>query len=142
MIRGAVALLEPIKVSTKIFEAEKHPTINYVVERLFVHQEELDGFIKSSSNCQYGIGFARSLKKNLNLRFPDCGTEVIENRLANFLDPRLKGVHLQMFKKYNDTKDDALWFAKELSLISDEGTETLTVVPAPTPSGRVWPKLW
>ena len=41
---------------------------------------------------RYGIGFARCLQTNLEVRFPNKGMDVLERRAANFLDPRFKGV--------------------------------------------------
>ena len=43
----------------------------------------------------------------------------MENRIANFLHPRLKGVHLHKFNKYEETKDDIEELARELELTGD-----------------------
>ena len=51
------------------------------------------------------MGFARKLLKNVNNRFPDCGTMVEERCVANLLDPTLKGVHLVAANKFQSTKE-------------------------------------
>ena len=94
LLEGAVKLLKPFLVSTKILEAEKTPTINLVIEQIMKLQSGLDAFICRVENCQHGITFARCLLKNLKIRFPDGGSRKFERRAANFLDPRLKGIHL------------------------------------------------
>ena len=99
LLKVAITVLEPLKITTKVFEAEKEPTINKVVERYYFHQEDIDECIKNKKNCNHGIGFAKVLKRNLELRVPDCGTDILENRIANFLDPRLKSIHLMNFEK-------------------------------------------
>ena len=106
-------------MTTQIFEAEKTPTINRVIERYHVHQEELGEFIRNKKNCQYGVGFARALKRNLEKRVPDCGSEIMENRIANLLDPCTKGVHLRLFDKFEVTKEDALEVAKTLGVVNE-----------------------
>ena len=77
-----------------MLEAEKTPTINLVVERIFTLKSHLNKFIGDRENCRYGVGFARELLKRLNERFPNCGMDVFERRAANYLDPRYKGLHL------------------------------------------------
>ena len=55
----------------------------------------IDEFISNPSNSRYGVGFARELKKQIKVRFPDKGTENKLNRLANYLAPQFKGIHLE-----------------------------------------------
>ena len=104
LLEGAVTLLEPFKVATKMFEAEKTPTINLVIERIFTLKSKLTKFIADRANCRFGVGFARELLSRLEQRFPNYGTEVFERRAANYLDPRYKGLHLQTAGLLDETK--------------------------------------
>ena len=65
----------------------------------------LEQFIKKKSNCNYGITFGRELQKNLDKRFPNGGTNIMENCVANYLDPHHKGIHLIKFRQMEETKD-------------------------------------
>ena len=106
LIEGAVRLLKPFLVATKMLEAEKTPTINLVIERVVTLEDGLRKFIDDENNCQYGITFARALLKNLQKRFPDKGADRFERRVANYLDPRFKGIHLSVIGVLEQTKAD------------------------------------
>ena len=106
LLEGAVKVLKPFKIATKVLEAESKPTINLVIEQIFKLKTGLELFINIPENCQYGVTFARSLLSNLEKRFPECGTQIFERRVANFIDPRLKGVHLSKLNLLAKTKDD------------------------------------
>ena len=95
LIEGAVEILQPFR--------EKVPTINTVTERLFTMTTYLKDFIKNKNKCRYGITFARTLLTCTEERFPDCGTESIENSAANFLSPHYKGIHLTLFNRFDST---------------------------------------
>lgn len=57
----------------------------------------LNDFIGRPGNCQYGITFARALKKRLFERFPSLGMTMFEKSVANFLDPHYMGQHLAAY---------------------------------------------
>ena len=59
--------LKHIKDTNKALEGEKEPTINRVLERLFINHELLDNFISDPKNCRerYGVSFAKTLKIDL-----------------------------------------------------------------------------
>ena len=94
LIEGAVTLLKPVKDTVKAFEAEKEPTMHRVIERLYTMHCIIDEFIVSPENNKYGVGFARELKKQLEKRFPKNGSENKWRRIANYLAPQHKGMHL------------------------------------------------
>ena len=75
-------------------------TSNTVVEPLFIIRSNLTNFIANQGNSITGKKFAKELVKNLDKRFQDCGTCIEENSFANYLDPKLKGVHLKQFGKF------------------------------------------
>ena len=87
LLLGAVTVLKPFLVATKVLEAEKVPTINSSIEQIYTLHEHLHGFVSNPSNCNYGITFARALKKRLLERFPSCGMTVFEKCVGNYLDP-------------------------------------------------------
>lgn len=99
-IEQACNMLTDFKVTTEIWSLEKEPSINTVTERLFIMRSNLTNFINNEANSITGKKFAKELIKNLDKRFRDCGTCIEENSFANYLDPRLKGVHLKQFGKF------------------------------------------
>ena len=104
LMEGAVKLLKPFKETTKVLQYESIPTINLVIDRVYCMEEFLTEFIGNRANDKFGITFAKELKKNLEKRFPNHGTNVFEIRAANFLDPHFKGIHLRKFKQLDSTK--------------------------------------
>ena len=105
LIKGASTVLEECKITTKIWEAEKTPTINLVIDRVYTMIENLKKFASTASNSGSGIMFARELKKQLESRFPAYGSRVDLNCYGNYLDPSLKGLHLKLLEIFDDTKN-------------------------------------
>ena len=66
-----------------------------VIERVYSMVKTFDKFIISPENSKFGIGFARQLKKQVLNRFPNFGCEEKVRRVANFLAPQYKGIHLE-----------------------------------------------
>ena len=64
--------------TTLIWEAEKTPTINLVINRVYTMIENLKKFASTASNSGSGIMFARELIKQLETRFPAYGSRVHE----------------------------------------------------------------
>ena len=52
LLQGAVTVLQPFKLATKAWEAEKIPTLNLVIERLYTLNEGLRTFIASPAHCR------------------------------------------------------------------------------------------
>ena len=92
----AVKLLKPVKETILAWEVEKEPTMHRVIERLYTLQCTIEAFIQSpESRGGVGIGFARELQKQLERRFPSKGTQKNLPRMANYLAPQFKGMHLE-----------------------------------------------
>ena len=106
LIEGAVQLLEPVQHTIKIWEVEKVPTMYTVIERIYTMHAVIDEFIVNPRNNRFGIGFARELKKNIEKRFPNTGTDDKVRRMANYLAPQYKGIHLEATNKLESTKDE------------------------------------
>ena len=109
VIEAGVEILEKCKVTTKIFEQEKIPTMPLVTERLYTVDQELKEFIQNDQNKRNkrnAVIFARILREKLNSRFPQFGTDRSLNRMGNLLNPALKGVHLKLVDKYEETKKE------------------------------------
>ena len=119
-IEGAVKVLTPVKAMIKKLETEKEPTMHEVTAELFKIHHILQSFINNRNNCGFGIEFARELKKQIEKRFPDRGTDRQERRIANYLAPQYRGAHLGPVGKLESTKDEI----KEK--VKDEGTENET----------------
>ena len=106
LIEGAVKCLKPVKLMIKNREGEKEPTIDKVIAEIFNVQTTLRKFVENPDNCGYGITFAKELKKQIEIRFPDKGTDRVQRRMANYLSPRLRGAHLDMYGKMESTKKE------------------------------------
>ena len=98
-----VEVLEVMKEATKALEAEKTPTMNLVVERIYTIKEKLNEFSKPG-NKRNVTTFAKALMSRMEQRFPNLGTDVFVRCVANYLDPRYKGGHLEMENKLEETK--------------------------------------
>ena len=66
--------------------------------------------------------FARSLQARLEERFPERGMTRLERRIANFLDPRFKGIHLRLTNWLQRTKEEmeAKYMVHQEIAVSDE----------------------
>ena len=106
LIEGSVNILRSVRSTVKAWESEKEPTMHRVVERLYTMNTVIDDFCKNSANNRYGIGFAKELKKQISIRFPDMGTENKLRRFANYLSPHYKGIHLETLDKLDFTKNE------------------------------------
>ena len=85
---------------------EKQPTMNKVIAEVFNVQTILRTFINTPGNCGYGIMFAQELKAQIEVRFPDKGTDRVQRRMANYLDPKFRGAHLDQYEKLESTKQE------------------------------------
>ena len=109
IIEAGVEILEICKITTKIFEVEKAPTMPLVVERLYTMDQELGEFASNASNRRdkkKAVAFAKVLRAKMNFRFPEFGTDRLINCFGNLLNPSTKGVHLKLVGKFESTKDD------------------------------------
>ena len=109
MIKAAVKVLEKCKVTTKIFEKEKVPTIPLVVGRLYTVDVELEEIIKEAKeqrNGQMVVNFTEMLREKLEVRFPKFGTDRELHRFGNYLNPCLKGLHLHLLNILDNTKEE------------------------------------
>ena len=52
LVSGAVTILKPFLLVTKAWEAEKTPTINLVIDRIYTLHETLNEVIVNRSNCR------------------------------------------------------------------------------------------
>ena len=73
------------------------------LERIYTMHCLLDEFIADPSNI--GIGFGRELRRQIERRFPEKGTTKPLACMANYLSPKLKGIHLEESDKLELTKD-------------------------------------
>ena len=104
LIAGAVELLKSVRDTIKAWEVEKEPSMHRVVERIYTMHSVIDQFVDNTNNNMFGIGFARELKKNIEKRFPNTGTDDKLRRFANYLAPQYKGIHLEATKTLDSTK--------------------------------------
>ena len=109
IIEAGAEVLESCLITTKIFEAEKSPTLPYVVERLYTMDQEYEEFINNTVNRREkkkAVAFAKVLREEMSIRFPQFGTDRKINCFANFLNPSTKGVHLKLVSKYESTLEE------------------------------------
>jgi adenylate kinase len=102
---AVVEVLEVMKEATKVLEAEKTPTMNLVIERIFTIKEKLEEFSKPGSKRNVAT-FAKALLERMEQRFPNLGTDIFVRCVANYIDPRYKGGHLEMEHKLEETKQE------------------------------------
>ena len=133
LMKGACVNLKKCKITTKIFEQEKVPTINLICDRIFTVMEELEAFIRDRNNRGSGVMFARQLKTEIGHRFPQYGTHRMENCFANYLDPVLKGLHLKAVHKFEQTVDNLEALVNE-PVEQNNNQSVDTEVPAETPA--------
>ena len=108
LLEGACVNLKHFKETNKALEGEKEPTINKVLERIYINHELLDQFIDDPKNSRdkHGVTFAKKLKEMLEKRFPNKGLDCPLRRAANYLDPKLKGLHLKESNQFEETKKE------------------------------------
>ena len=90
-----VKVLEPAKIATKQWEKDLTPSIHLVIREVFNIQGAMADFKKSTD--KYIASFAEALGKNVELRFPNCGTDTLIYCVAHMLDPAFKGAILHEF---------------------------------------------
>ena len=134
LIEGAVQLLQSVRCTVKTWEAEKVPTMHTVIERLYNMHAVIDEFIACPRNNRYGIGFARELKKNIEHRFPNTGTDEKLRRISNYLAPQFKGIHLEEAGKLYSTKKEI-----EEEVNSHEGDQSAPVLVGTVPDVETAP---
>ena len=82
------------------------PFIHCVIERIYTLNEYLIEFIKKNLNNNIGTKFAKELQLGLSRRFPKQGSQNKYRRIANYLAPQYKGLHITDLNKMNETKLD------------------------------------
>ena len=92
--------LQPLKIATKIWEADRKCAIHEVVKQLFNIRTALQDLANSSP---YVKMFARNLLKQVEKRFPKCGTMTETYAVAHLVDPASKGIVLHEFDMYDRT---------------------------------------
>ena len=117
-------VLKPLKEATKVLESETEPTINRVGEIVFDETERLKALENSDvDNCVKE--FARHLLTDLRTRFPHYGLLDTMAAYSNFLDPRLRGVHLGEINELESTIANIERRISSMDLESDdEGDNT------------------
>ena len=118
-LENCLPFLQKVNNISETLSADKRPTIQEVIPELFVLQQELSAEV--NHHHKPSRKFFRMLKDELQKRFPLNGAEKQMNCLANFLDPRYKGLHLMEYKKFEETKKILL--AQEKEVTPSEETE-------------------
>ena len=94
-LEALLDILKPVKVLTKILETQTDPSINRLSEGLYNLdeglKEESENVMKPSATRAY----AKNLRRHLQQRFPSYGLIHKVVLLGNFLDPHLKGIHIE-----------------------------------------------
>ena len=101
LLKGACVNLKSFNETITAWEGEKEPTLDRVIERLYLDQSVLDSFIRDQKK-KTGIVFARKLKENLEGMFLAKGTECEMYAKANYLNPKYRGIHLMAEEKLEE----------------------------------------
>ena len=111
ILESVTKILKPVKICTKVFENQSEPSVNRVAEELFNVEEQLKDVIGDVTEHMYVKHFAKNLRRSLQRRFPDYGLNEKIFGFANFLDSRLKGIHLEQvgaMEKYTEAVTKAI----------------------------------
>ena len=100
--RGVDESIETFENGNKQLESESEPTINRLAETVFEEEERLKDFIRSDVSDVVSKDFAKNLLADLRERFPNHGLDCLASCYGNFLDPRLKGIHLEEIGELHD----------------------------------------
>lgn len=146
LLEGAVANLESFKDTIKAWEGEKEPTLDRVIERVYINHSILDSFISDPRNQKEkcGLMFAKKLKENLENRFPAKGTECLIYGKANYLSPLYKGIHLMAEDKLEEVKSamEEEWKQVQAEAEVSNGAESVTETVCPlSPTSQLRKKL-
>ena len=102
VLEAVVDILKPIKDATKVLESESKPTINRLAETIFDIEVRMDEIRSKNDVPSEAKLFSKELKRSIQKRFPNYGLGDKHVGFANFLDPRLKGIHLEQIGRFND----------------------------------------
>ena len=108
--KAVTKCLVQMKIATKCWEGDKKSTLHEVVKQLWNIKSALE---EESRSSRYVKMFARNLKKNVEMRFKDCGTQNKLFAMANFFDPDMRGLIL---KEYNGVYERTVQDVKTLCL--------------------------
>lgn len=112
LLESLVEILSRVKVANKNWEGDLKPTIQNVIPELFDIKDTLEK--KHKNKERYVSVFARELKKLIEGRFPNSGTENVLNCIAHLLDPEYKGVILKQYRGcYEKTRDEIIRMGRE-----------------------------
>ena len=134
MLKAAVKVLKVCKITTKVMEQEKVPTVPLVTQRLYDMDKEFDLLIEEDDD-DVVTEFCEVLQENIRKRFPQYGTDRDLNAFGNYLNPCCKGVHLKLVHKFEQTKallEEKLKLWKKEETVHDdleEEAESLSIEP-------------
>ena len=94
-LEALLDILKPVKVLTKILETQADPSINRLSEGLYNLDEGLKAESENLMKPPVTRAYAKNLRRHLKERFPSYGLKQKVVLLGNFLDPHLKGVHIE-----------------------------------------------
>ena len=132
LVESVASLLKLFCETVQVFESESKPTMHRVIERIFTLNENLGSFIIKNQSNKAAVQFAKELKYNLRSRYPSHASENKIRRVANYLAPQYKGIHLHETKKIEETKIDIKLMAlknndsipvDDSSLVGEENVE-------------------
>jgi len=128
-MRGVCSLLELFEVFSNLASSDKGPTLHHVVPQLssIRRKLELTAERRRVLFTNEVDEVAKELLRHLDKRFPDGGTACLEFATAHFLDPRFKGIGLEPFGRYDDTKASVV--EAMLLLVRGEGEPERTPSP-------------
>ena len=101
--------LQPLKIATKTWEADRKASLHQVVKQLYNVKTAL---MDLESNSSHVKTFAKNLRKQVEKRFPRCGTSDDLLAIAHFLDPSEKGCVLH---EYTGAYQRAISAIKEMA---------------------------
>ena len=103
LLKGACSNLKPLKDTILAWEGKNEPTIDRVVERLYINYTILDDFIMEQRTRGKRVAFCL-MKDNIERQLPGKGTHCEIYCRANYLNPVFKGIHLMDAERLEEVK--------------------------------------
>ena len=100
VVEAVQKCLQPLKIATKLMEADRKASLHQVIKQLYNIRCELEDFSQFSPFVKM---FAKNLLKNVEKRFKNCGTANKYYRIAHWLDPDTRGLILKEFGVFEKT---------------------------------------
>ena len=100
VLEACLPLLAPFAKASSVLSSDSVPTVHEVLLSI----GNIRYLLKQPQTDDVARELAGKLLEQLDRRFPEQAGSVIENAIANLLDPRYKGVQLRELERFDEAK--------------------------------------